>query len=154
MPFGLANAHGIFQELMSIVLQDIGNFAMAYLADIMIFSSCVKEHVTHIQIVFGRLPQHQLKLKLSKCKFLQKETQYLGFIISESGIMADPDKVHVIRNMVQPKCVREIRSFIGMCSCYRRFIPIFSAIAKPLIDLTKKFANFNGPKSVKLSLIS
>ena len=64
----------------------------------------MKENLRHIQIVFGR----------SKCKFLQKETQYLGFIISERGIKADPDKVHVIRNMVPLKYVREVRSFIHM----------------------------------------
>ena len=68
--------------------------------------------------------------------------QYLGFIISERGIMADPDKVHVIRNMVPPKCVREARSFICMCTYYRRFLPIFLALAKPLNNLTKKFAKF------------
>ena len=106
MPFGLVNAPGIFQELMSIVLQDLGNFAMAFLDDIIIFCSSMKEHIRCIQIGFGRLRQNQLKLKLSKCKILQKETQYLGFIISESGIMADPDNIHVIRNMVPPKCVR------------------------------------------------
>ena len=145
IPFGLANTPGIFQELMAIVLQDLGNFAMAYLDDIIIFISPIKEHIRHIQIVFGRLrqhQQHQLKLKLSKCNVLQKKTKYLGFIISESGIKADPDKVHVIRNVVPPKCVREVRSFIGMSIYYRRFIPIFSAIAKPLINLTKKFAKF------------
>ena len=115
---------------------------MAYLDGIIIFSSSVKEHIRYIQTVFDRFRQHQLKLKLSKCKFLQKETQYLGFIISESGIKVDPDKVHVIRNMVLSKCVREVRSFIDMCSYYRRFIPNFSAITKPLINLTKKFAKF------------
>ena len=70
---------------------------------------------------------------------MQKETQYLGFIISENGIMVDPDKVKVIRQMLPPTCVREVRSYIGMCSYYRRFIPNFSAIAKPLIRLTVKF---------------
>ena len=130
MPFGIANAPGIFQELMSVVLWDLGNFSMAYLDDIIIFRSSVKEYIRHIQVVFDRLRQHQLKLKLSKCKFLQKETWYLGFIISESGIMPDPDKVHVIRNMVPPKCVSEVRSFIGMCSYYRTFIPIFVSYRK------------------------
>ena len=114
LPFGLANALGIFQELIPIVLQNLGNFAMAYLDDIIIFSSSVEECIRHIQIIFGRLRQHQLKLKLSKCKFLQKETQCLGFIISESGIKADPEKAHVISNMVPPKHVREVGSFIGM----------------------------------------
>ena len=69
MPFGLANAPGIFQELMSIVLQDLGNFPMVYLDDIIIFSSSMKEHTRHIQIAFGRLRQHQLKI--TKCTFLQ-----------------------------------------------------------------------------------
>ena len=63
MLFGLANAPGMFQELMSIVLQDLGNFAIAYLDGIIIFSSYMKEHIRHNQIVFGRLRQHQLKLK-------------------------------------------------------------------------------------------
>ena len=72
--------------------------------------------------------------------------QYLGFIISEDGIMADPHKVKVIRQMLPPTCIWELRSFIGMCSYYRRFIPNFSAIAKPFIRLTKKFAKFEWNK--------
>ena len=60
--------------------------------------------------------------------------------------MTDPDKVQVIKNMNPPSCVREVRSFIGMCSYYRRFIPNFSAKAKPLIKLTRKFAKFEWNK--------
>ena len=65
--------------------------------------------------------------------------------------MADPDMVHVIRNMVPPKYVREVRSFIGMCSYYRRFIPNFPAIAKPLIHLTKKFSKFEWTKECQIA---
>ena len=140
MFFGLANAPGIFQEPMSIVLHGLGNFATAYSADIIILSVSEEEHKQHIQNVFHCLMQHNLQL--SKCKFMQKEIQYLGFIMSESGIMTDPDKVRVIRQMLPPTCVREVRSFIGICSYYRRFIPNFKAIVKPLIRLTKKFAKF------------
>ena len=74
MPFGLANAPGVFQELMSVVLQDLGKFAMAYLDDTIIFSPSMEEHVKHIQLVFDRLRQHQLKLKISKCKFMQGDS--------------------------------------------------------------------------------
>ena len=77
---------------------------------------------------------------------MQKETQYLGFLISEDGNMADPDKVKVLRQMLPPTCVGEVRSFIGMCRYYRRFIPNSSAIAKALIRLTKKFAKFEWSK--------
>ena len=82
------------------------------------------------------LRQHNLQLKWSKFKFMHKETQYLGFIISEDSIMADPDKVKVMTQILLPTCVREVRSFIGICSYYRRFIPNFTTTAKLLIRLT------------------
>ena len=133
MPFGLANVPGIFQELMSVVLHGLENFAMAYLDDIIIFSAS-EEHKQYIQIIFDFLRQH--KLKLSKFNFIQKETQYLGFINSEDGIMADHDKVKVIRQILPPTCIQEVGSFSGMCSFYRRCIPHFTANAKSLIRLT------------------
>ena len=76
---------------------------------------------------------------------MQKETQYLGFIISEDGIMADPDKVKVMRQMLPPTWTRELRSLIDMCSYYR-FIPNFPAIVRSLIRLTKKLAIFEWMK--------
>ena len=115
---------------------------MAYLDDIIIFSASEEEHKQHIQIIFDFLRQHNLQLKLSKCMFMQKETQYLGLIISEDGIMADPDKVKVMRQALPPTCVREVRSIFGMCSYYRRFIPNVVAIVKSLIRLTERFTKF------------
>lgn len=69
-------------------------------------------------------------------------TQYLGFIIDKRGVRPDPDKVAAIRSLPSPTSVREVRSFIGMCSYYRRFVPNFSKIAEPLVSLTKKYAKF------------
>ena len=105
-----------------------------------------KKSVKNIQKMFDCLREHNLKLKWSKCTFMQKETWCPGFIISEDGIMAHPDKVKVMRQILSPTCVREVRSFLGMCSYYRRFIPNFSAIAKPCIRLTEKFAKFEWNK--------
>ena len=142
MPFGLSNAPAIFQELMSVVLQECSEFATAYLDDILIFSSSFEEHLTHLNIIFQKLRQHKLKLKLKKCSFLKTETNYLGFVIDEQGIKPDQKKVEAIRSLPVPTCVREVRSFVGMCSYYRRFIPNFSQIAEPIIALTRKYAHF------------
>lgn len=142
MPFGLSNAPAVFQELMSIVLEGLSDFALAYLDDILIFSRTIEDHLRQINVIFDRLRTHGLKLKLKKCSFLQEETNYLGFVVNESGIKADQEKVESIKSIPPPTCIREVRSFIGMCSYYRRFIPNFSAIAEPIIHLTKKHAHF------------
>ena len=142
MPFGLSNASAVFQELMNIVLQGCEECAMAYLDDVLIFSKDPDEHLRHIETIFKRIRQHGLKLKLKKCTFFKEETDYLGFVISQDGIKPDSKKVEAIRDLQEPKSVREIRGFIGMCSYYRRFVPNFSKIAEPLIDLTKKYARF------------
>jgi hypothetical protein len=142
MPFGLHNAPAVFQELMNTVLQGCEDFAIAYLDDILIFSKNSEEHKKHIKIVFDRLRKHDLKLKLKKCAFFASETEYLGFIVSKDGVKPNPKKVEAIKSMPPPKSVREVRGFIGTCSYYRRFIPNFSQIAEPLINLTKKFARF------------
>ena len=138
MPFGLSNAPAVFQELMSVVLQGFNNFATAYLDDILVFSATLEEHLEHLSIIFDKLRQHKLKLKLKKCGFLKLGTNCIGFVISENGIQSDQKKVEAIRSLPAPTCVREVRSFIGMCSYYRRFIPNFSQIAEPIVALTRK----------------
>ncbi|MCG8049023.1 MAG: reverse transcriptase domain-containing protein, partial [Candidatus Thiodiazotropha endolucinida] len=142
MPFGLTTAPAVFQELMSHVLEGLDRFTVAYLDDILIFSRTLEEHLTHIQNVFDRLRKHSLRLKLKKCSFLKSETNYLGFVINDNGIKPEEKKVNVIKSLPTPQTVRDVRSFIGMCSYYRRFIPHFSAIAEPLIALTRKYAKF------------
>ncbi|CAG2254460.1 Retrovirus-related Pol polyprotein from transposon 17.6,Transposon Ty3-I Gag-Pol polyprotein,Transposon Ty3-G Gag-Pol polyprotein,Retrovirus-related Pol polyprotein from transposon 297 [Mytilus edulis] len=141
MPFGLQNSPAVFSQLMEIVLQDL-NFAISYIDDILIFSETLEEHFNHIQQVFDRLRQHNLKLKLKKCQFLQEETNYLGFKINIDGVKPDDAKVEAIKTLPNPVTVKEVRSFIGACSYYRRFIPNFSKISIPLVALTKKYAKF------------
>ena len=143
MPFGLANAPGIFKQLMSVVLGGLEQFAMAYLDDILIFSASINEHLRHLKIVFVQLRKHGLKIKLPKCKFMKKKTKYLGFVIDKSGVHPDIDKVEVIRALPKPQTVREVTGFRGAIGYYRRFIPAFWRIATPLIALTKKYARFS-----------
>ena len=142
MPFGLTTAPAVFQELMARVLEGLDKFTVAYLDDILIYSATLEGHLAHIQQVFDRLREHSLRLKLKKCSFLKSETNYLGFVINENGVMPEARKVNVIKALAPPTCVREVRSLVGMCSYYRRFIPHFSNMAEPIIALTRKYAKF------------
>ena len=72
VPFGLVQAPAYFQQLISIVLQDCSDFAMTYLDNINIFSQNEEDHLKHIEIIFKKLKKSDLKLKESKCDFLQK----------------------------------------------------------------------------------
>ena len=84
-PFGLAQTPAYYQELMTGILKDFP-FAIAYLDNIIIFSKTPKEHLSHIRMVFEELKSANLSMKKSKCSFFSKEIQYLGHILSATGI--------------------------------------------------------------------
>ena len=83
--FRLAQAPAYFQELMTGILKDFP-FTIAYLDDIIIFSKTPQEHLSHICMVFKKLKSANLSMKKSKCSFFSKEIQYLGHILSATGI--------------------------------------------------------------------
>ena len=141
VPFGLAQAPAYFQELMTGILKDFP-FAMAYLDDIIIFSRTPQEHLTHICMVFEKLKTANLSMKKSKCKFFSKEIQYLGHILSATGIRPLPSKTHVIRNMNPPTTPKQVRAFLGLVGYYRKFIRGFAQLAKPLTLLTRQQVKF------------
>ena len=85
VPFGLAQAPAYFQELMTGILKDF-SFAISYLDDIIIFNKTPQEHLSHIRMVFKKLRSANLSMKKSKCSFFSKEIQYLGHILSPTGI--------------------------------------------------------------------
>ena len=144
LPFGLQSSGSYFSELMNKVLTGIQHkFTVAYLDDIIIYSKTFEEHVEHIETVFSRLRSAGLKLKMSKCEFLKQEVKYLGHLVSPSGIRPDPAKISAIQNLRPPTNVKSVRSFLGMCGFYRRFVPDFAKIAKPLTELTKKNRHFH-----------
>ena len=108
VPFGLAQAPAYFQQLISIVLQDCSDFAMAYLDDIIIFSQNEEDHLKHIEVIFKKLKKVDRKLKESKCDF-KKEIHYLGHLISVNSIQPLPEKLDSICNMPKPRSPKEIK---------------------------------------------
>ena len=98
VPFRLMQATAYFQELMTGILKDFP-FAIAYLDDIIIFSKTPQEHLSHICMVFKKFKSTNLSMKKSKCRFFSKEIQYLGHILSATGIQPLPSKTHAIQKM-------------------------------------------------------
>ena len=135
VPFGLAQVPAYLQQLISIVLQDCSDFVMAYLDDIIIFSQNEQEHLKHIEIIFKKFKKAGLKLKESKYNFFKKEIHYLGHLISVNGIQPIPKKLDSICNMPKPRSPKEIKQFLGLTSYYRKFVPQFSDMARPLTNL-------------------
>ena len=135
VPFGLAQAPTYFQQLISIVLQDCSDFVMAYLDDIIIFSQNEEDHLKHIKIIFKKLKKADLKLKESKCDFFKKEIHYLGHLILVNGIQPLPEKLESICSMPKPRSPKEIKQFLGLTGYYRKFVPRFSDMARPLTKL-------------------
>ena len=141
VPFGLAQAPAYFQQLVYYILSGF-TFAFAYLDDILIFSKDEKEHLKHLRKVFERLREADLKLKKIKCDFFKKELSYLGHILTPDGISPQPDKLKAIKEMPQPKNPKEIRQVLGLTGYYRKFIPCYSDLTKPLTKLTRKEVEF------------
>ena len=141
VPFGLAQAPAYFQELMTGVLKDLP-FAMAYLDDIIIYSSTPEEHLEHIRTVFEKLCNAKLSMQLSKCHFFAKEIQYLGHILGSKGIKPVPAKTEAIKAMHPPVNQKQVRAFLGLVGYYRKFIKNFANIAKPLTMLTRMDVKF------------
>eukprot|EP00731_Ephydatia_muelleri_P031156 Em0022g670a len=119
MPFGLTNVPATFQRLMQKVLMGLNppsghDFVSVYIDDILIYSKSLEDHLHHLQLVLKRILQANLNLKPSKCRLIRNE----------------------VENMRGP-------TVLGLSSYYRRFIPSFAAIARPLHLLTRKGAEFN-----------
>ena len=143
MPFGLCNAPATFQRLMECVLAGlVGNCCLVYIDDILVMGSTVEEHRENLLQVLDRLRQAWLCLKPNKCTFFQKQVEYLGYIVSGAGISTDPSKVQAVQDFPVPSDLKTLRSFFGLTSYYRRFMPNYSALANPLYALTRKDITF------------
>ena len=135
-PFGLSQAPAYFQLLIDKVLMGCSNFAMGYLDDIIIFSRTEEEHLQHLEEIFTRLCKFKLKMKHEKCSFFKKHIQYLGHLVSERGFEPLPEKLESIHKMPAPRTAKEVKQFLGLIGYYRKFIPRFVDISRPLTKLT------------------
>ena len=139
MPMGLKNSPSTFQRVMDNVLRGLqNNICLVYLDDIIVYSTSLQEHMDNLEKVFQRLRESNFKIQMDKSEFLKLETAYLGHIISRDGIKPNPDKISAIQKYPIPKTPKEIKQFLGLLGYYRKFIPDFARITKPLTLCLKK----------------
>ena len=134
--FGLSQAPAYFQRLINKVIKGL-SFAFGYLDDMLIHSPDIETHLQHMRILFQRLREADLKLKDSKCNYFKTHVQYLGHLVSGKGIRPLPEKLDSIKKMPAPTTPKEIKQFLGLVGYYRKFIPRFADIARPMTNLTK-----------------
>ena len=170
MPFGLTNAPASFQNFINDVLHPfLDLFITAYLDDILIFSSTLKEHKQHVRQVLTRLQENGLHLAPHKCEFHRTSVKYLGFIINTKGCASDPAKITtVVEWGTKPEAdsestpakahkptfgnVTDVHRFLGFANFYRRFIKDYSRIIAPLTRLTRNEIPFVWDDDCKMAV--
>jgi len=139
IPFSLTNALAAFQQFMNDIFSDLLDVCVViYLDDILIYSNNMSEHHWHVKEVLKCLRKAGLYAKAEKCKFHSESVEYLGYILSPSGLTMSDDKIKIIQDWLEPKKVKDIQSFLGFANFYCRFIFNYLDIVIPLTCLTQK----------------
>ena len=137
LPFGLVNAPATFNRLMRKVLEGLEGVEF-FLDDILIHSATWEEHLVLLDKVLARLRKARLTAKPSKCFVGMTTLEYLGHELGDNFIWPVKEKVENIQKADRPTNKKSLRSFLGMCGYYQKFIPHYATITSPLTDLTKK----------------
>ena len=144
MPMGLTGSPKTFQSLMEQFLVGLAwKTTVPHLEDCIIFSSTAEEHIERIREVLERFRSANLKINPTKCELFGARVPFLGHIISKNGLEADPDKIAAVEKFPIPTNPTEVKSFLGLCSYYRRYVQNFAEIAQPLLKASEVTANFN-----------
>lgn len=141
MPFGLTNAPSTFQSAMNAIFRPLLRvFVIVFFDDILIYSPTLQSHVRHLHEVLTILKVNQFFVKMSNCVFCSTTVEYLGHLISEGQLKADPEKIAAMVKWPVPTTVKQLRGFLGLTGYYRRCIANYATIASPLTELLKKDA--------------
>jgi hypothetical protein len=141
LPFGISSAPEVFHRTVSEYFKDIKGVEV-YIDDLLIHGVDKEEHDTRLRAVLERCRKINLKLNLSKCRFECTSIKYLGHVLGQGVLKADPDKVRAIVDMPKPEGKESLRRLLGMATYLSKFCPNLSNIAAPLRELTKKEAEW------------
>lgn len=139
LPFGINNSVAIFNKCLNKVLgKGFESFMTLYVDDILVTSKSFDDHIKHLSLVFDKLLGAGMTIKASKSEFMKEKITYLGHVISTEHISINPNKMEIISNFPEPKCKKDLQSFLGLCNFFRKFIKHFSNATSGLSHLLKK----------------
>jgi hypothetical protein len=140
-PFCLTSVPGAFQRFMQFVLAEHieAGYCVVYCDDIAIFSQSDDPlvHLQHLEAVLASLREHQLLAKGSKCEFMRRGAEFLGFMVSGEGVRPLPSKIEAVLQIRVPETITHLRSFLGMCNFFRAHLPAFAEVSWSLTELLK-----------------
>ena len=138
LPFGLVTACATYIRLMRIVLAGLSDGVAFYFDNIFVYGQSWDTHLYALDCVLQRLRHHGLTARPSKCRFGFKSIQYLGFIVDGKTLQPQENKISAIAQVPPPSTKKLLRSFLGMVSFYRMFIPNTASLTSSLSDLLRK----------------
>jgi len=143
IPFGLKDARATYQRLMDKIFHELlGKTMEVYVDDMMVKSLLAENHAKDLEVVFATVRKHDLRLNPEKCFFGVGGGKFLGFMITQRGIEANPDKCVAVLNMRSPTCLKEVQQLNGRLAALSRFLPKLAEKAKPLFSLLKGSKTF------------
>ena len=120
-PFGLKTSTAALVRALDFVLNGLGNFYLTFIDDIFCASENVHQHLLHLELLFHRLMENNLKINLEKSHFFRSEVKFLGHVLTSTGIKPDPEKIETIQNFSRPRNLKELRGFLGLINFYTKF---------------------------------
>jgi len=153
MPFGLSNSPSTFQRAMDELLRRFKwCFCLVYIDDVIIYSKTEEDHLKHIDLFLEVIEKSGFKIKPKKSQLFRTKLKFLGHMVSAKGIQPDPDKVIAVDAIKNPTCLKDVQTILGMLGYYRRFIPKYSILLEPLVNLLRKNVPFEWSKKCQDAL--
>ncbi|GIY15933.1 hypothetical protein CDAR_510641 [Caerostris darwini] len=140
VPFGLSTSPSVFQRYVYSIFRHLMNkgIVITYMDDLIIPSEDEVEGLEKLKVVLEVASKYGLEIKFKKCQFLKRNVEFLGYVVENGTIRPSPAKTLAVKRFPVPTNVKRVQSFLGLTSYFRKFIPEYSKIAKPLSDLLRK----------------
>lgn len=143
MPFGLCNSPATFQRAINLVLRGMTwKEVLAYLDDVLILGVSFDNHLVNLELVFQRFRDAGLKLKPRKCKFFQREMEFLGKVISDKGVTISPSKIVAVQEWPIPTSKKETQAWLGFVNYHREHLPGLAELLAPIYELVGPHSEF------------